>query len=97
MAGQLLGLDNATTLEVTNCFPFPSRVENEESSESGADYQIEMMRYLRDVNVDSNTVGWYQVKIYFFFDKFLFVVLLLLFCCSSVPEQGVVSFLYLFI
>eukprot|EP00008_Paramoeba_atlantica_P003135 CAMPEP_0201490294 /NCGR_PEP_ID=MMETSP0151_2-20130828/26001_1 /ASSEMBLY_ACC=CAM_ASM_000257 /TAXON_ID=200890 /ORGANISM="Paramoeba atlantica, Strain 621/1 / CCAP 1560/9" /LENGTH=326 /DNA_ID=CAMNT_0047876205 /DNA_START=89 /DNA_END=1069 /DNA_ORIENTATION=+ len=60
VTGQLLGLDNATTLEVTNCFPFPSRVENEESSESGADYQIEMMRYLRDVNVDSNTVGWYQ-------------------------------------
>jgi hypothetical protein len=24
------------------------------------EYQFEMMRCLRDVNIDSNTVGWYQ-------------------------------------
>jgi len=51
-------------LKITNCFPFPSRVEaaddHDPATDSGAEYQIEMMRYLRDVNVDSNTVGWYQ-------------------------------------
>ena len=26
----------------------------------GAHYQAEMMRCLRDINVDHNTVGWYQ-------------------------------------
>jgi translation initiation factor 3 subunit H len=63
VTGQLLGLDNAATLEVTNCFPFLTRGgDNEDQGEkdSGAEYQIEMMRYLRDVNVDSNLVGWYQ-------------------------------------
>ena len=26
----------------------------------GADYQLDMMRCLREVNVDNNTVGWYE-------------------------------------
>lgn len=65
VTGQLLGLDNGETLEVTNCFPFPSKLsETEEESDvdqqSGAEYQIEMMRCLREVNVDNNTVGWYS-------------------------------------
>ena len=29
----------------------------------GAHYQLEMMRMLREVNVDNNTVGWYQSTI----------------------------------
>ncbi|KAF2070631.1 hypothetical protein CYY_008055 [Polysphondylium violaceum] len=58
--GQLLGLDIGTSLEVSNCFPFPNpRDQEDENSESIAEYQLEMMRYLRDVNIDSNTVGWY--------------------------------------
>eukprot|EP00310_Coccolithus_braarudii_P012399 CAMPEP_0183352020 /NCGR_PEP_ID=MMETSP0164_2-20130417/26999_1 /TAXON_ID=221442 /ORGANISM="Coccolithus pelagicus ssp braarudi, Strain PLY182g" /LENGTH=333 /DNA_ID=CAMNT_0025524359 /DNA_START=62 /DNA_END=1063 /DNA_ORIENTATION=+ len=67
VTGQLLGLDIGRTLEVTNCFPFPSkeeaeaaRVEGAEEDEDGAEYQMEMMRCLREVNVDNNTVGWYQ-------------------------------------
>jgi translation initiation factor 3 subunit H len=66
VTGQLLGLDfqrdDASTLEVTNCFPFPSRSEDVEGNveDDGADYQIAMMRCLREVNVDNNTVGWYQ-------------------------------------
>lgn len=62
VTGLLLGLDIGSTLEVTNCFPFPSRGENEEEDEEAdsALYQIEMMRCLRDQNVDNNTVGWYQ-------------------------------------
>merc|ERR1712224_963208 len=66
VTGQLLGLafqrDDASTLEVTNCFPFPSRSEDVEGNveDDGADYRIAMMRCLREVNVDNNTVGWYQ-------------------------------------
>jgi len=64
VTGQLLGLDYDGTLEVTNCFPFPSRdgdgQEDEEEDGEGAEYQFEMMRCLREVNVDNNTVGWYQ-------------------------------------
>jgi len=62
VTGPLLGLDIGSTLEVTNCFPFPSRsMDDEEADEvEGANYQLEMLHCLRDVNVDSNTVGWYQ-------------------------------------
>jgi translation initiation factor 3 subunit H len=56
VSGQLLGLDVGQKLEVTNCFPFPAGL-NEADSDA---YQLEMMRHLRAVNVDNNTVGWYQ-------------------------------------
>mmetsp|Transcript_5500 Transcript_5500/g.7433 ORF Transcript_5500/g.7433 Transcript_5500/m.7433 type:complete len:333 (+) Transcript_5500:109-1107(+) len=57
VTGQLLGLDIGSTLEVTSAFPFPSE---DEGDADGAGYQLEMMRCLREVNVDNNTVGWYQ-------------------------------------
>jgi len=68
VTGQLLGLDIGRTLEVTNCFPFPRKDDGEqqragaeeEPDDDGAEYQMEMMRCLREVNVDNNTVGWYQ-------------------------------------
>ncbi|CAA7020773.1 unnamed protein product [Microthlaspi erraticum] len=60
VTGQLLGLDVGSVLEVTNCFPFPVRDDDEEIEAEGANYQLEMMRCLREVNVDNNTVGWYQ-------------------------------------
>ncbi|KMZ60842.1 Eukaryotic translation initiation factor 3 subunit [Zostera marina] len=60
VTGQLLGLDVGGVLEVTNCFPFPIREEDDEVETDGANYQLEMMRCLREVNVDNNTVGWYQ-------------------------------------
>ncbi|KAJ4830328.1 Eukaryotic translation initiation factor 3 subunit H [Turnera subulata] len=60
VTGQLLGLDVGSVLEVTNCFPFPIREDDEEIEADGANYQLEMMRCLREVNVDNNTVGWYQ-------------------------------------
>lgn len=56
VTGQLLGLNIEDRLEVTNCFPFASSDNNEEDD----DYQIDMMKCLRTVNVDNNTVGWYQ-------------------------------------
>ena len=61
MTGQLLGLDVGETLEVTSSFPFPGKEGGETvSEEDSAEYQMEMMRCLREVNVDNNTVGWYQ-------------------------------------
>eukprot|EP00244_Chara_vulgaris_P009815 TRINITY_DN429_c1_g1_i1.p1 TRINITY_DN429_c1_g1~~TRINITY_DN429_c1_g1_i1.p1 ORF type:complete len:355 (+),score=68.83 TRINITY_DN429_c1_g1_i1:309-1373(+) len=62
VTGQLLGLDIGSTLEVTNCFPFPNRggEDDEDLDADGANYQLDMMRCLREVNVDNNTVGWYQ-------------------------------------
>jgi translation initiation factor 3 subunit H len=41
----------------------PSRDEDEDqnkASHAAAEFQIDMMRQLREVNVDNNTVGWYQ-------------------------------------
>ncbi|MEW5319343.1 MAG: hypothetical protein WDW38_010502 [Sanguina aurantia] len=62
VTGQLLGLDVGFTLEITDCFPFPSNAgdEDEADDSAGASYQLDMMRCLREVNVDNNTVGWYQ-------------------------------------
>ncbi|KAL9297411.1 hypothetical protein ACSQ67_023307 [Phaseolus vulgaris] len=41
-------------------YTFNTREEDEEIEADGANYQLEMMRCLREVNVDNNTVGWYQ-------------------------------------
>jgi len=55
VTGSLLGLEAGDgVLEITHAFSFPT-------SESGDDdFQLEMMRMLREVNVDNNCVGWYQ-------------------------------------
>ncbi|KAJ2449845.1 hypothetical protein EV183_004658 [Coemansia sp. RSA 2336] len=55
--GQLLGLEVDGVLEVTNSFAVPTPPEGESDMKN---YQIEMMQFLREVNVDSNSVGWYQ-------------------------------------
>jgi len=56
--GQLLGLAKDGALEITDCFPVPQK--SEEDGESNDRYTVEMMKCLREVNVDSNIVGWYQ-------------------------------------
>jgi len=65
--GQLLGLDIGASLDVTACFPFPKLVSDPSydhdgafAAEEGAEYQLDMLRCLREINVDSNIVGWYQ-------------------------------------
>ena len=40
------------------CIMLQIREEDEEVEAEGANYQLEMMRCLREVNVDNNTVGW---------------------------------------
>lgn len=66
VTGQLLGLGLQNTLEVTNCFPFIHKADSEEVSRedelADEQYQLEMMKKLRDVNADCFTVGWYAVS-----------------------------------
>lgn len=72
--GSLVGMDNSGVLEVTNTFPFPTvdvasadSHQNDASSLAAAaprakaniTYQNEMIRHLKEVNVDANNVGWY--------------------------------------
>lgn len=55
--GALLGLVVDNRLEITNCFPFPKTYDETIDEE---EYQLDMMRRLRRVNVDHYHVGWYQ-------------------------------------
>ncbi|KAI1183755.1 hypothetical protein F5B17DRAFT_434310 [Nemania serpens] len=73
--GSIVGMDQDGVLEITNSFPFPTadvaHVEgshqNDASSLAAAAprakaniaYQNEMIRHLKEVNVDANNVGWY--------------------------------------
>src|SRR5689334_21158646 len=72
--GSLVGMDVNGTLELTNCFPFPivdlppeAQFEQQHfnsaaaapRAKSNTAYQAEMIRMLREVNVDANNVGWY--------------------------------------
>ena len=34
------------------------RGDEDDTEHDGASYQLEMMRCLREINVDNNTVGW---------------------------------------
>ncbi|KAF9109521.1 hypothetical protein BGX27_007513 [Mortierella sp. AM989] len=58
VTGQLMGLDVNGVLEVTHSFPMPKNQESEDFE--GSQYQLRMMHCLREVNVDDNSVGWYQ-------------------------------------
>lgn len=65
VTGSLLGLDVNNTLEVSFAYPFPSAKSDLGDADAkaafdGQEYQIEIMKLLRDVNIDNNCVGWYQ-------------------------------------
>jgi len=58
--GQLLGMDTGHgVIEVTETFPFETAIQDDAEQE---EYQLDMVKLLRDVNVDHCTVGWYQVS-----------------------------------
>lgn len=73
--GAIVGLDNEGLLEITNTFPFPTADvsntdgahQNDASSlaaaapraKSNIVYHTEMIRHLKEVNVDANGVGFY--------------------------------------
>jgi translation initiation factor 3 subunit H len=61
--GALLGLVADTRLEITHSFPFPStatQTVDTVDSVDDEDFQLDVMRRLRMVNVDHLHVGWYQ-------------------------------------
>ncbi|XP_028173159.1 eukaryotic translation initiation factor 3 subunit H-like, partial [Ostrinia furnacalis] len=58
--GALLGLVVENRLEITNCFPFPKHDDTMDEEE----YQLDMMRRLRRVNVDHFHVGWLVLVFY---------------------------------
>lgn len=72
VTGSLLGLTvENNVLEITHAFPFPephsdknktfeSAADDPQSHMDGHEFQLEMMKMLREVNVDNNCVGWYQ-------------------------------------
>lgn len=75
VAGTLLGLDiQGGILEITYAFPNPEPVKSNPASDDdnnnnnlniashvdGVDYSLEMLKMLREVNVDNNCVGFYQ-------------------------------------
>ena len=80
--GALLGLVADTRLEITHCFPFPSGTDETVDDE---DFQLTMMRRLRQVNVDHQHVGWYQSSQ---FGNFLSsqVILLKSISCSRIKQ-----------
>ncbi|KAI1480046.1 eukaryotic translation initiation factor 3 subunit 3 [Daldinia eschscholtzii] len=73
--GSIVGMDKDGVLEITNTFPFPTvdlaNVEGGHQNDASAIaaaaprtkaniiYQNEMIRHLKEVNVDANNVGWY--------------------------------------
>jgi len=60
VTGPLLGLDEGATLYATDCFGYPQKLGDDDDDDQGQKYQLEMLRNLRDVNVDCNIIGWYQ-------------------------------------
>jgi len=71
VAGTLLGLDiKGGILEITHAFPNPEPTKATGGDDDGAavassqvdgvDYSLEMLKMLREVNVDNNCVGFYQ-------------------------------------
>ncbi|KAK6495375.1 hypothetical protein TWF481_003398 [Arthrobotrys musiformis] len=66
--GSLLGMEVDGVLQITNAFPFPTSADGDDSGSSALTpknkgvmwYQNEMIKCLREVNVDANNVGWYQ-------------------------------------
>lgn len=75
--GSIVGMDASSTLQITNCFPFPTPEvaaadahPNDHTaasnlaaaaprSKANMAYSVEMIKNLREVNVDANNVGWY--------------------------------------
>ncbi|KAI0404567.1 eukaryotic translation initiation factor 3 subunit-like protein [Xylaria palmicola] len=73
--GSIVGMDQDGVVEITNTFPFPTadvaNVEGSHQNDASAlaaaaprakaniVYQNEMIRHLKEVNVDANNVGWY--------------------------------------
>lgn len=60
--GGLLGLVKDSTLEVTNCFPFPNTNKPENLDLDVKKYQLDIIKSLRRVNSDYLEVGFYDAS-----------------------------------
>ncbi|KAI9183232.1 hypothetical protein H9P43_004149 [Blastocladiella emersonii ATCC 22665] len=66
VTGALLGMDMDGVMQVTQSYPYLAKArrshgdEEDDSAELDETYQVEMLRCLRQVNADANTVGWYH-------------------------------------
>jgi len=65
VTGQLLGMDVGDVLQLTHSFGYVQKgtsweEQQAQPADDGEQFQMDMLRRLREVNVDSNTVGWYQ-------------------------------------
>ncbi|PSS37552.1 hypothetical protein PHLCEN_2v568 [Hermanssonia centrifuga] len=60
--GVLLGLDLDGTLEISNSFPLPHHIndDDDKSVKGVARYQASMLRSLKEVQADDSVVGFYQ-------------------------------------
>lgn len=56
--GFLVGLVVGKTLEITNCFPLPKDLDD--TQDRADDYQVNILKKLRAINLDYHQVGWYQ-------------------------------------
>ncbi|KAJ1676622.1 hypothetical protein EV182_007818, partial [Spiromyces aspiralis] len=61
--GQLLGLQVDNVLEITQCYPVPTQSSSSSDDDDNTAYQVEMLQLLKDVNADTDSVGWYQSTI----------------------------------
>ena len=58
VTGCLVGVVVDETLEISNCFPFPK--DSTDNPREEIEYQKNVLKKLRTVNVDYHEVGWYQ-------------------------------------
>ncbi|KAI9219154.1 hypothetical protein BC828DRAFT_368559 [Blastocladiella britannica] len=74
VTGALLGMDADGVLQVTASYPYLAKqrrnrdadtnnmLDEEDQAELDENYQLDMLKCLRAVNADANTVGWYHAS-----------------------------------
>jgi translation initiation factor 3 subunit H len=68
VTGQIQGVDNDGVLQITHSFPFTASAGADEvdvgeidyDDMDGSQYQVSMLKRLRQMNYDVNTCGWYR-------------------------------------
>jgi len=60
VVGILLGMEDGDRLEITNCSPFPRSTETADLDQ----YQMDIQKAHRNVNIDHLQVGWFQPAVH---------------------------------
>ena len=60
--GQLLGLEVNGSLQISNCYPVGTKFSEHDFIDEGdnTEYHLTMLRNLRKLNYEANSVGWYR-------------------------------------